>query len=326
MTTVSAGPELATLDTRTIADALAGQGLWLDVGMAQLRVRSDVAALAGQLQATYRHFPFLGTPSWADLHVQLRRPAGVRRWLRPQVVFECDGQVPFDPFPADSPLPMLEWGANWLIGRRMNDRLLLHAGIVERDGRALVMPALPGSGKSTLTAALSLRGWRLLSDEFAALDLDAGVFHPVLKPVALKNASIDVIRDFCPSAAMGPTFPKTRKGKVAHLCATRDSAARVHEVARSGAIVLPRWSEGSATRWEPLPPQTAFSALAFNSFNYALLGEASFRAVVRLVRECPAWQLIYSDLDDAMRTIDRAWSALVPDRAPEARRAEVSRA
>ena len=50
----------------------------------------------------------------------------------------------------------------------MNDLLLLHAG-VERDGLALICPP-SWSGKSTLTAALSLRGWRLLSDEFGAFD------------------------------------------------------------------------------------------------------------------------------------------------------------
>jgi predicted ATPase len=33
--------------------------------------------------------------------------------------------------------------------------------VVERDGHALILPAMPGSGKSTLTAALVQRGWRL---------------------------------------------------------------------------------------------------------------------------------------------------------------------
>jgi HprK-related kinase A len=305
---VSPGRLLGQVPLRELAGAAAGVGLWLDVGLAMLRVRSDTPALPAQLRAVYANFPFRHRAGWADLHIELTRPRGVRRWFRPQVRFRCDSEEPFEPFPADSPLPLLEWGANWLLGRRMNNVLLLHAGVVERDGLALVMPATPGSGKSTLSAALSLRGWRLLSDEFGAVDLRMGSFLPVLKPVALKNESIDVIRRFAPGAPIGPVFPKTRKGSVAHLAASLDTVTRVHEHAMPGMIVLPKWQAGSATSWQPLDPEVAFSALAFNAFNYATLGEAGFMAAVQLARHCPAWQLIYSDLNEALAVIDAEWS------------------
>lgn len=297
---------LGQTSLRTIAAKLRSDGLAFDLGAATLHVRSDVAALAEQLQAVYGAFPFRG-PHWADMHVDLVRPAGPRRWFRPQVKFRCDGQEPFEAFASDTALPLLEWGVNWLIGRRLNDLLLLHAGVVERDGLALVMPAVPGSGKSTLTAGLSLRGWRLLSDEFGAFDLTVRAFRSVLKPVALKNDSIRVIREFSGSAPMGPEFPKTRKGTVAHLAPSADAVARVHEPARPGAIVLPRWQAGSATRWERLEERTAFTSLAFNAFNYAVCGAAGFEAVVQLVKTCPAWSLVYSDLEDAIESIQAAW-------------------
>ena len=308
MSDASAHPRaLADTPTSDIAAALRGTGIRLNAGLAAIRVRSDVASLASQLKAVYRHFPFVADAGWADLHVSLMQPRGLRRWVRPQVVFRCDGQQPFEPFPADTALPLLEWGANWLIGRRMNDVLLLHAGVVERDGIALVMPATPGSGKSTLTAALSQRGWRLLSDEFGALDPESGTFRPLLKPVALKNGSIEVIRRFAPEAELGPEFPKTRKGTVVHLAAGAHAVARVHEHARPGMVVLPRWQAGSVTRWEPVPPETVFSALAFNAFNYVVAADAGFRAVVRLANQCLAWQLVYSDLNDALAVIEAAW-------------------
>ena len=290
-----------------ISNALRGDGLWLDVGVARMRVRSDEPSLASQLQAVYRNFPLHTSGDWADLHIDLRRQSGVRRWLAPQVRFFCDGQVPFDPFPADSALPLLEWGANWLIGRRCNHLLLLHSGVVERQGVALVMPALPGSGKSTLTAALALRGWRLLSDEFGAYDPNEDVFRPALKPVGLKNQSIDVIRAFSPDAQLGPSFAKTRKGTVAHLAPDANAVMRVHETARPGAVLLPRWQAGSATQLLPVQPQMAFSTLAFNAFNYQVLGAAGFEAVVSLTQRCPVWQLIYSDLDDALTKIEALW-------------------
>jgi HprK-related kinase A len=302
---------IAEVDPGELEQALATNGIWLDIGSVSVRAQSRSSVFAAQVRAVYGAFAFVDHADWADLHVQILRPAGPRRWIRPQVIFRCDGQQPFEPFPGDSPLPLFEWGCNWLIGRRLNDLLLLHAGVVERDGLALVLPALPGAGKSTLTAALSLRGWRLLSDEFGALDPESGRFRAVLKPIALKNHSINVIRRRAPQAVLGPEFPKTRKGTVAHLAPLAPAVAARHESARPGAVILPKWVAGSPTRFEPLEPHVVFPALAFNAFNYNLHGAVGFRAAVRLVRQCPAWQLVYSDLDDALVAIEAAWPQVI---------------
>jgi HprK-related kinase A len=313
MAAVAPPRSLGAVSPAEIAQALRGEGLLLDYGLCRLRLRSDLALLGHQVQAVYPHFGFepAGAGVTADLHVDVVRPRNLRAWLRPQALFQCDGARPFDPFPADSPLPLLEWGTNWLIGRRFNNTLLLHAGVVERGGAGLMMPAVPRSGKSTLTAALAQRGWRLLSDEFGALDPVQGHRRPVLKPVALKNESIDVIRQWSTDAVLGPLFPGTRKGTVAHLAAGADAVARVHEVALAGAVVLPRYVAGSPTVWERIDPETAFRALAFNAFNYAVLGEEGFRAAVRVARECPAWELVYGDLDEAVARLDAEWPAVV---------------
>jgi HprK-related kinase A len=302
---------LADVDNAEVTQALAGAGLWFNIGAVSMQVRGNAKTLAAPLQTVYGHFPFVTNADWADVHLSIDLAAGLRRWIRPQVLLHADGRVPFDPFPASNALPLFEWGCNWMIGRCCNELLLLHSGALERDGLALLLPATPGSGKSTLTAALSQRGWRLLSDEFGAYDPTADVFRAVLKPIALKNESIAVIRQFAPSATLGPEFPNTRKGTVAHLAAGPDAVARRHETARPGAVVLPKWQAGSPTRWEPLSEQALFPALAFNAFNYSLLGAVGFQAVVQLVRRCPAWQLTYSDLDDALATLEAAWPAVL---------------
>lgn len=301
-----------------LRQALAGPGLHLDIGAASLRVRSDSPSLPAQLQAVYRHFPLLTAAPWADLHVQVRRVNGLRRWFGPQVSFLCDGREPFEPFPADAPLPLLEWGGNWLIGGRLNDLLLLHAGALERDGLALLLPAVPGSGKSTLSAALSLRGWRLLSDEFGAFDPQRGLFRAMLKPVALKNESIEVIRRFEPSAPLGPAFPKTRKGTVVHLAASADSAQRRGDGATPGAIILPQWVARAATELTPLSPDRLFGAIAYNAFNHATLGAVGFDAAAALARRCPGWSLRYSDLDEAISAIGALWPQVQAQRQADA--------
>ena len=53
----------------------------------------------------------------------------------------------------------------------------------------------------------------------------------------------------------------------------------------------------------PQPKEQAFARLAFNSFNYALLGPVAFNAVADVADHCPAYQITYSNLDEAIRCI-----------------------
>jgi HprK-related kinase A len=228
-----------------------------------------------------------------------------RRLFGRQAVFRADIATPFSPYPRTHAFPLLEWGMNWCIATRAHQYLMLHAGVVERDGYALILPALPGSGKSTLTAALALSGWRLLSDEFGLLDWRSGLLHPLPRAIPLKNRSIDVIRDFAPSAAaeLGPRFPKTRKGDVAHLRPPLDSRRRQQEAARPAWIVFPRFIEGSSLRLAALHDSLAFTRLSQNAFNYRLLGATGFEALSGLIRQCRCWSAEYGDLRDILSAL-----------------------
>jgi hypothetical protein len=48
----------------------------------------------------------------------------------------------------DQTYPMFEWGLNWCIASHAHSFLVIHATVVERGGRAMVLPAPPGSGKA----------------------------------------------------------------------------------------------------------------------------------------------------------------------------------
>lgn len=89
--------------------------------------------------------------------------------------------------PVGHAFPQLEWAMNWCISTQANFYLLLHSAVIERNGFAAIMPAPPGSGKSTLCAALINRGWRLLSDELALISLHDQNIYPLARPVGLKN-------------------------------------------------------------------------------------------------------------------------------------------
>lgn len=242
-------------------------------------------------------------------HLRVRRSHSLRRWMRPQAHFMADHEVPFEPYPLDHAFPFLEWGLNWCIATRAHHYLMLHSGCVAWDDHALLLPATPGSGKSTLSAALALRGWRLLSDEFGLYDPERGDLLPLPRAVPLKNRSIGIIRAFDSRAVIGPTFPKTRKGDVAHFRPPEESLSRQREHATPRWIVFPRFIEGNSVQLERLPRSFAFTRLAQNSFNYSLLQSRGFSALTRLVACADCYALRFGDLDGAVQCLSELASA-----------------
>lgn len=293
---------LSALAPRAVHERLAGAGLALQIPPITLRVRSPLRTFAAQLHAMYGAYDVVDAAGFADIDVRLV-PARSRR-LRPLVRFVVDGITPFDPFPRDHALPLLEWGVNWVFAQRMHQYLLLHAAVVERGGTALLLPAWPGSGKSTLAASLACRGWRYLSDEFGVVIPSTLGVLPFPRPAALKNESIDVMRRFAPDAFIGPVFPKTRKGSVAHLRVPQQSVRRAPEPAKIGAVIFPDFQVGAPVSVRDLSQSAAFLKLAHNAFNYEVIGERGFRTVAAIVRAVPCRILRYGDLDAAHREIE----------------------
>jgi HprK-related kinase A len=291
---------VADLAPHELARALASPGLRLRTGRIVTAIRSPIPAVAEGIGIHYAEHPLEPAEGFADFHVHVRPPNGARRFFRRQVLFHFEGAAPFRPLPFEQSFPMLEWGLNWCISANCHQYLILHAAVLERGGRALVMPAPPGSGKSTLCAALALSGWRLLSDELALIDPVSLEVHAVPRPVSLKNASIDVIRSFSNDARLGPLVHNTNKGTVAHMKPPTRSVREAHLPATPAWVVFPRYDAGSAARLAPVPKAQAFMQLVDNAFNYDVHGRRAFDTLVRVVDGGACFEFSYSRLEEAL--------------------------
>ena len=286
-----------------IQTAMKRDGVRCAIGPFAVHLRSAAPGFARTLALLYEGIPIELDPRshFNDFTVNLNRPTNpYRRYLRPQVTFEADSDTPFEPFPLDHGFPHFEWGLNWLIATRAHQYLMFHSAVLERHGKALILPALPGSGKSTLCAALMLRGWRLLSDEFGLYRPETGLLEPLPRPIPLKNESIAIVRQFSEDAVLGPTYPKTRKGDVAHLRPTASSIAAAGRPAKPAWIVFPQYLAGATELLHPFAKGRAFLKLSGNSFNYRLQGARGFTAVADIIDTCDTWYLEFSDLDKAV--------------------------
>ena len=295
---------LGELPPEHLTRLLRGTGLALRTGPFAYRIRSRMHHVQQGLQLLYAANPLLGADDFIDFDLKLDLVPGVRKWLRPQAQFLFDGASPFEPLPADHAYPLLEWSMNWCISAHVHDTLLLHAAVVERGGLAAILPAPPGSGKSTLCAGLILRGWRLLSDELGMVSLQNGSVDALVRPVSLKNESVDVIRRHAPSAVFNRVSVGTSKGSVTHMRAPAEHVARMADPAMPRWVIFPRYVAGSPPQLRPRPRAASLLELGRNAFNYDLLGRQGFETLADLVSNCDCYDFQYSQLDDAVAAFD----------------------
>jgi len=269
-----------------------------------MAIHSRQSEVVRGLELHYAHHAIEADIAFCDFHVSVAPPGNLRKWFRPQVSFALDGNPPFLPLPRNQAFALLEWGMNWCVSNHCHHYLIVHAAVVARSGCAALLPGPSGSGKSTLCAALVNRGWTLLSDELTLIDPTTGNVVGLPRPVSLKNASIEVIRDAFPQAVLGPVVYDTTKGSVAHMTPPAASVRGQHGAVRPRWLVLPRFEAGAAAHLSPLPKARAFMQLADNAFNYSLHGRNGFEALAQAIDACDCHEFTYSALDEAIAVFD----------------------
>src|SRR3546814_13984956 len=73
------------------------------------------------------------------------------------------------------------------------------------------------------------RGWRLMGDEFALLDLASGQMFAFPRLISLKNGAISAMRAEADEARFGPLLAATPKGDIRHLIPRSNAVEQMGE-------------------------------------------------------------------------------------------------
>ena len=153
---------------------------------AHLEVRSNAPEILEMFRAQIGCFGVAGFPAGAEPEVaeisyepdggaasRLRLDGG--RW-------EVRDPSVFPGFVYNKVLHAL-WG-------RVQTRILVHAAAFSVRGEGLILAASAACGKTTLTLELSRRGYRILSDEVAALDPASGRLDPFPRSLGIREGTL----------------------------------------------------------------------------------------------------------------------------------------
>ncbi len=295
---------LSDLSAADIEKMLQSEGLGLQIGAFRCLIHSDTGLLAQPLHLLYHDYQIDAAPAgFYDFRIHLRKTRD-HFWQGWKAEFDWDGNSPFPALPLAQAHPLFEWGLNWCVATASGMHTVIHSAVVERNGLALVLPGQPGSGKSTLCAALSFSGWRLLSDELTVVSQKTGEVQAFPRPISLKGASIDLVRQHFVGAALTVPVGDTHKGSIAYARAPAAAVEAVTQSASIGYIVFPKFRAGTELAFEKLSRAKALTELLDNTFNVGLLGEEGFVALARAIEEAQCYAVEYGDLASIVSWIE----------------------
>jgi HprK-related kinase A len=279
--------------------------VFLNTGPFSFVISSSNQQVISNIRLLYQGISDVSVVDFIDYRILIASPSFLRGCINKQVQFYVDNKIVFNPFPVQHATAMLEWGMNWCISTQIHTYLIIHAAVVEKNGFAAVLPAPPGSGKSTLCASLVQEGWRLLSDELTLINLSTAEAVPVPRPIGLKNQSIDLIRQRYPQAVFGVLSSDTLKGSVCHLKPPTESVEKQFIECPIGWIVFPKYEADAATELLPKSKGQAFMEIANNAFNYSVLGVEGFEILKKVVDRADCFSFKYSNLDEAIAVFEQ---------------------
>ncbi|MBV9582503.1 MAG: hypothetical protein JO057_28300 [Chloroflexi bacterium] len=202
-------------------------------------------------------------------------------------------------------LASLEWAVNNAVVKQLGNRyLLFHAGAVARNGSGILLPAIAGSGKTTLVAGLISGGaFDYFSDEVGVVDPSTQMLLPFAKSLSVKDGSRAVL------SPMYPWLDDTLSGRrfggrhVWHLRPPDRTAGRSRVPVRY--VVFPHYRADALTRLDPVSRSTALARLMEQSFSLREHGADGMRALVRVLGQAECYTLTIGALDQAIELMYR---------------------
>jgi hypothetical protein len=198
-----------------------------------------------------------------------------------------------------SVLRHLVWAINQQVINGSTDRLLLHAAAADLDGTGVLIPAKMESGKTTLVTGLLDRGLGYLTDEAASVTPGL-VLEGYPKPLTVDEGSWATLAHHRPRVHedLEPYFDSQW-----HVPAQR--IGPVVRRSRLGLVVFRRYEPDTPLRFDRLTPADALEPAIASTFvtDRTYLAVSRLRALVAVLEQVPAYELVGGELDEACDTV-----------------------
>ena len=181
-------------------------------------------------------------------------------------------------------------------------RFYIHAGVVGTDKGCILLPASAGSGKSSLTAALTHSGYLYYSDEVALINHQSFRVPPMPLAICTKSTGWDVMLRYYPDLLTLPVHRRDDEKLVRYIPPPPNIAQ--HPPAPVSHIIFPCYRADVPTRLRPIGRSEALGRLMAECLAAReQIDAARARELVAWISQVACYDLTFSSLSEAVRLI-----------------------
>jgi hypothetical protein len=200
--------------------------------------------------------------------------------------------------------PLLPPLLRWLMDRGIQ---ALHAGLVARDGRGVLLAGPSGTGKSTTALACASAGFAYLADDCVGLEAADGVYvgHSLFTSANLEPTHLE---NRLPSLSSHGIRGRLHREDKSLLLVSDIAPGGLARAVRVVAVALPRVRPDTRTSLRPATRVEALLRLAPSStymFAHARGARATFDTLARMIEAVPSyWLDLGPDIDQIAPKVD----------------------
>lgn len=193
---------------------------------------------------------------------------------------------------------------NWLLGQ-FRRHVQIHAAVVERRGRAVLIAGGPDAGKTSLACALGLAGWGVMTDEVALVEPRGSTVSSFPRAMLVKTGTarrLPELQHFQPRRVM------LDEGlEPVRYVSPGSVGGKVKAKAKIAALAFPEWSRKPSV--EALGEREALERLVQASFNMDRRPRLLVDTCVGLVRGARLLRVKVGALRESARALAEAMGA-----------------
>jgi hypothetical protein len=224
------------------------------------------------------------------------------------VQIRINGRIRYRYVPIAELAPFLEWIINSLVVRAswgQERYCLLHAAVVVKGRKGVLICGKSGAGKSSLSLALMYRhGYQYLTDEIACWDTETEKFVAYPKAIMLKERGFLRFQETYPQLHTQMWDSKRFSQKVCFFNPSTKAPSRVRKTAKINMVVFPRYRERESLRVSSLPKAQALLCLQKERFDSIGFSQGDFDKLTGLLNGTSVSRVLYHNVFEAADMID----------------------
>jgi hypothetical protein len=181
---------------------------------------------------------------------------------------------------------------------------IIHAALLRRGGRRVLIAGSKGAGKTTLSLHLIHAGYDFEGDEHVFIESEGAIARP--RACRVKETSLALVPELAEIVLSSPVYIDIRGSRLFNVDPTRIGGSWRIEKGKIDCVIVLHPNHGGYSSLRPMPPMRVAQALISELGMRGIDRGAPIGAIAAMVGSAKGFDLSLGDHTGAIKCIDRA--------------------